>query len=228
MRFMKKKDKPSSNLELTPEVLLKAYAMGFFPMGDSHSEEIMWHRPNPRAIIPLETFHVPSRLGRDLRQGKYTVTLNHVFQRVMEHCKLQRNDTWITYDMINHYVALHRMGFAHSLEIWMNGELAGGLYGVSIGGAFFGESKFHLQKNASKIALCELVAWMKYKGMTLLDTQYANPHIEQFGIVHISDEDYIKLLTVALTQSISFPQGFQEYQISKRLQAKEAYVQVPD
>jgi leucyl/phenylalanyl-tRNA---protein transferase len=191
-------------IPFTEEFLLNAYCNGYFPMGTGETEEIRWYRPDPRAIIGIETFHIPKTLSRLLHRKNYEVRINTCFEKVMRYCMTLHGDTWITEKMVQVYTRLHQAGFAHSLEIYMDGTLGGGLYGVSVGGAFFGESMFHLQSNASKIALCELVFRMREKGMTLLDTQFINDHIAQFHVDTIPDSDYQALLRHALSLPVSF------------------------
>ena len=186
------------------DVLLHAYCNGFFPMGDSGTNEIRWYRPDPRAIIPLESFHISNSLRRALNKKNYEVKINQQFETVVRHCMTRREESWITEKMIHVYTRAHQKGFAHSLEIYQDGLLAGGLYGVSISGVFCGESMFHLKTNASKIALCELVLRMRAIGMPLLDTQFSNSHMEQFHVELISDEDYYLRLQAALKLPVSF------------------------
>ncbi|MBN2143808.1 MAG: leucyl/phenylalanyl-tRNA--protein transferase [Candidatus Aureabacteria bacterium] len=188
----------------TEEFLLNAYCHGYFPMGCGDSGEIRWYRPDPRAVIPLDGFHISKSLSRLIRKKTHEVRINTCFEKVMRYCMKLHGDTWITEKMVPIYTRLHQLGYAHSLEIYMNDTLAGGLYGVSIAGAFFGESMFHLQNNASKIALCELVLRMRGKGMALLDTQFINPHIAQFYVETIPDHEYMTLLHQALSLPVSF------------------------
>ena len=194
-----------SLIPFTPKDVLNAYCHGFFPMGEKGSYEISWFRPNPRAIFNLNDFHIPTSLKKILRKAEYTVKINTAFHKVITLCANNRKDgTWITKDFINLYYEIHKLGFAHSLEIYEDNCLLGGLYGISINGAFFGESMFSLKSNFSKIALCELVFRMKAKKMTLLDTQFSNNHLKQFNISLISDASYYKLLEKALSLKVKF------------------------
>lgn len=196
--------------ELTPELLLNAYANGYFPMADSRaSDTIRWYSPELRGIIPLEGTHIPKRLVKLYKKKPYKITMNQAFHEVITHCaNTPRGDngTWINHDIISTYTQLHYLGFAHSIEIWENNELVGGLYGVCLGKAFFGESMFSIVPNASKLALVYLMEWMKENDFTLLDTQYANEHLKQFGIIEISRDEYLEKLNVALAGVMHAPQ----------------------
>ncbi|MBI1308149.1 MAG: leucyl/phenylalanyl-tRNA--protein transferase [Bacteroidetes bacterium] len=182
------------------EELLYAYSNGYFPM--AHPEEdnaIYWHRPEWRGIIPLEQFYVPKNLARLYRNGPFEFSMDRDFKGVMKGCA-DRETTWISKEIITAYTALFKKGFAHSVEVWRDNKLVGGLYGVEIRKAFFGESMFSRESNASKLALVHLVRYMNYKKLELLDTQYLNDHIRQFGAVEIPDEKYIELLEHALRE----------------------------
>jgi leucyl/phenylalanyl-tRNA--protein transferase len=182
------------------EVLL-AYASGWFPMGDDSdpSGQVRWYSPDPRGIIPLETFHVPRRLARTLRQGTFSIDFDTDFAGVIAACAEDREEgTWITDEIVQTYTALHEHGFAHSVEVRQGGRLVGGLYGVSLRGAFFGESMFHRATDASKVALAALVERLKSQGFLLLDVQWTTPHLEQFGAVEISRAQYLRRLKNAL------------------------------
>ena len=190
--------------ELTPEVLVHAYCAGLFPMGDPDTGAVRWYAPDPRGILPLEDFHVPDSLARIVRQGRFHVTTNRAFDRVIEGCA-DRERTWITPRLLRVYKALHRAGPACSVEAWADdGTLAGGLYGVALKGAFFGESMFFRRSNASKVALVHLVRRMNRRGYRLLDTQYGNPHLEQFGGVEIPRADYQRRLGHALRADVTW------------------------
>ena len=196
----------SFNLE--PRVLLAAYAQGIFPM--AHPElggEVYWYAPDPRAIMPLETFHCPKRLEKTAAKNPFEIRINTAFREVMQACaalrKIQKT-TWISAGLIDVYTELHEMGFAHSVEAWADGVLVGGLYGVSIAGFFAGESMFFRQTDASKLCLVHLVKRMKARGMVLLDVQYSNPHLEQFGVVEIPRADYERQLAEALRLPVRF------------------------
>ncbi len=184
--------------ELTPELLLHGYQCGIFPMADpDEGDAVYWFAPNPRAILPLDAFHVPKNLAKLVRRGAFEVTYDRDFEAVIRACA-ERPETWISEEIIQAYVALHRMGFAHSVECRREGALAGGLYGVSIGGAFFGESMFHRERDASKVALVHLVRKLRAGGFTLLDTQYTTPHLARFGVVEIPRAEYERRLAEAL------------------------------
>ena len=194
--------------KLTPELLLRAYAAGIFPMADSReSRHLYWLDPEERGILPLERFHVPRRLRRTVRQGLYEVRVDAAFRQVIARCAEQhegRPDSWINPDIEHLYAALHEMGTAHSVECWKEGELAGGLYGVALGAAFFGESMFSRHADASKVALVHLVARLVLGGFTLLDTQFVTKHLEQFGAIEIARADYRRLLAASLQERAVF------------------------
>ncbi len=183
---------------IDPELLLRAYALGWFPMGTGRRHRIEWFSPDPRGILPLESFHIPARLARVVRQGRFTITTDTAFEQVMRACAA-RDETWITEDIVDSYVSLHRLGFAHAVEAWQDGTLVGGLYGVALGGAFFGESMFHTVTDASRVALVALVERLRARGFVLLDTQWVTPHLAQFGGIEIPRADYLARLSVALT-----------------------------
>lgn len=185
-------------VRLTPALLATAYQQGVFPM--AHPElggAIYWYAPDPRAILPLDAFHVPKNLGKLVRRGTFHVTTDRAFEAVMWACA-DRDSTWISEDIIAAYRALHAWGAAHSVECWLDGDLAGGLYGVALGGAFFGESMFHRATDASKVALVHLVRRMRAHGYMLLDVQFTTPHLEQFGVIEIPRADYERRLDAAL------------------------------
>lgn len=188
--------------ELTPEILLTAYANGYFPMAEHQDDdELYWFSPDPRGIIPLDGFHIPHGLAKTLKKPPFTLRVNGDFEATIRGCaeiRAKRKETWINERIIQLYLSLHRMGFAHSVEAWQNGTLAGGLYGVAIGGAFFGESMFSRKPEASKLALVTLIDILKNTGYALLDTQYVNPHLEQFGGCAISKRTYMRRLAKAL------------------------------
>jgi leucyl/phenylalanyl-tRNA--protein transferase len=184
--------------------LLKAYQSGFFPMG-MDSGEIRWFSPDPRGIIPLDCFHVPSRLARVIRQGRFDVRVDQAFRQVIEACGVAREEgTWISPEILDTYTELFRLGFAHSVEAWQNGRLVGGLYGVSLHGAFFGESMFSRVSNASKVALHGLVERLRARGYSLLDVQWVTGHLEQFGAIEISRRDYLQRLAEAMRLDCRF------------------------
>ena len=201
---------------LTPGILLQAYAAGIFPMAESADDpDLFWVDPKRRGIIPLDAFHVPRRLRRVLRRGHFEVRSDSGFQAVMRGCAESsetRPTTWINDEIVRLYTALFERGAAHSVECWLDGELVGGLYGVSLGAAFFGESMFSRVTDASKIALVHLVARLRLGGFRLLDTQFVTPHLAQFGCIEISRTRYHRLLADALRQRAVFvrdlPAGF--------------------
>ena len=167
--------------------------------------QIGWFSPDPRGVLPLDSFHVPARLARVARSGRFEVTSDRAFEAVMRACADRPDDgTWISEEIIECYVTLHRLGIAHSIEAWHGGQLAGGLYGVHLGGAFFGESMFHRVRDASKVALVSLVDRLTRRGFLLLDTQWVTPHLEQFGAVEIPRRDYLARLKQALAKDCAF------------------------
>lgn len=178
------------------EILLQGYRLGVFPMamGDGTIE---WFSPDPRAIQPLDDFHVPHALRRIVRKKVFEIRIDNRFGEVIRACA-KRKDTWIDREIIESYEALHELGHAHSVEAWSKNELAGGLYGVAIGGAFFGESMFHRETNASKVALVALVEHLRAKKFALLDTQWITLHLKQFGAVQIPRPHYLRLLRRAI------------------------------
>jgi leucyl/phenylalanyl-tRNA--protein transferase len=189
---------------IEPRTLLSAYAQGIFPMA-MEDGAIGWFSPDPRGIIPLDTFHVPARLARVVRHGTFEIQIDRDFEGVMRACAAAREDgTWISEAIVQSYVALHRRGFAHSVEAWRDGALAGGLYGVHLGGAFFGESMFHRETDASKVALVALVDRLVMRGFSLLDIQWTTEHLEQFGAVAIPREEYLARLAAALAAPREF------------------------
>lgn len=188
-------------------VLIAAYAQGIFPMslGEDRGGEIGWFSPDPRGIIPLDTFSVPRRLARVIRQGRFETKFDFAFESVMRACGADRDEgTWISEEIIESYVALHARGLAHSVECWREGKLVGGLYGVHIGAAFFGESMFHTETDASKVALAALVGRLRERGFTLLDTQWITPHLAQFGAVEIPKAEYMARLAEAIARRTAF------------------------
>jgi leucyl/phenylalanyl-tRNA--protein transferase len=192
----------SAVVEITPEVLLKAYACGIFPMAESAEDTALyWIEPELRGVIPLDRFHVSSRLARTVRAGRFEVTVNRDFEAVMAGCaapKPGRGRTWINNRIHTLYRKLHERGHCHSIEVYEDDKLVGGLYGVSLARAFFGESMFHHARDASKVALVHLVARLRAGGYALLDTQFVTDHLKTFGAVEISARHYHKLLEAAL------------------------------
>jgi len=196
-------------IRLTPDILLKAYAAGIFPMAETADDpELFWVDPRWRGILPLDAFHMPRRLRRVVRQGHFTVRCDTAFEAVMRGCAEasdKRPNTWINDEILRLYEGLFARGAAHSVECWHEGELAGGLYGVALGAAFFGESMFSRITDASKVALVHLVARLRQGGYRLLDTQFLTPHLQQFGGIEISRARYRRLLAEALRYRAVFP-----------------------
>jgi leucyl/phenylalanyl-tRNA--protein transferase len=188
---------------LTPEIVLQGYCAGLFPMADE-TGAIHWLSPNPRCIFLLDHFHVPRSVRQTIRRGKFEVRVNTAFDEVIAGCADRPEGTWISREIMRVYRALHRQGYAHSVESWYQGQLAGGLYGVAIGGAFFGESMFTRVADASKVALVALVERLRNRGFTLLDTQWQTPHLARFGAVNISRAEYLRRLRSALALRVSF------------------------
>jgi leucyl/phenylalanyl-tRNA--protein transferase len=193
---------------INPEELLLAYRLGIFPMAESRgAKDVLWVRPHERGILPLDKFHVPRRLAETVRKGIYEVRINTAFGDVIRGCaeaRPGRRETWINDAIIDVFEALHARGLAHSVETWCGGVLAGGLYGLSLGAAFFAESKFSRQRDASKVALVHLAARLKAGGYLLLDAQFPNPHLEQFGAIAIGEEKFQRLLSHALAERGDF------------------------
>ena len=195
-------------VEITPEVLLKAYACGIFPMAESADDNALyWLEPELRGVISLDQFHVPGRLARTVRSDRFTVAVNRDFEAVIAGCaapKPGRGRTWINDRIRNLYRKLHDRGHCHSIEVYEDGELAGGLYGVSLARAFFGESMFHRARDASKVALVHLMARLKACGFTLLDTQFVTSHLQTFGAIEVPQRQYHKLLEASLVGEADF------------------------
>lgn len=205
-------------IRLTPDILLQAYAAGIFPMAESADDpELFWVDPTRRGVIPLDAFHVPRRLKRVLRRGQFEVRADTAFAAVMRGCaeaSETRPSTWINDQIIGLYTALFRRGAAHSVECWLvneaaGEELVGGLYGVSLGAAFFGESMFSRVTDASKVALVHLVARLRLGGYRLLDTQFLTPHLARFGAIEVSRARYRRLLADALRYRAVFPRDLE-------------------
>jgi len=170
-----------------------------------HDGKLHWYTANPRGILPLDQFHIPQTLRQLIRQKKFEIRINHNFQAAMRACMSNRIDnTWINEKLIAAFVRLHELGYAHSVEAWQNNQLAGGLYGVSLGGAFFGESMFHHQRDASKVALAALVERLNERGYELLDTQTCTQHLKRFGVIEIPEEDYLARLAKAMQLKCRF------------------------
>jgi len=192
---------------LNAALLLEAYRHGIFPMAVDAAGTIGWFAPDPRAIIPLDhRFHIPHGLARTLKKQPFTITVDREFEAVMRACAADRAEgTWISEEIIGGYCELHRLGHAHSIEARRQGQLVGGLYGVRIGGAFFGESMFHRVTDASKVALVALVERLRAGGFALLDTQWLTPHLATFGAYEITRAHYLRRLRAALLRDCRFP-----------------------
>ncbi len=199
----------SDGPEITPDLLLRTYAAGIFPMAESAgSDELHWYDPTMRGILPLDAFHVPRSLRKTVRRGPFEVKADTAFRDVVEACGApvpQRESTWINGRIVDLYTDLFRRGFAHSVECWREGRLVGGLYGVSLGGAFFGESMFSRETDASKVALVHLVARLVAGGYELLDTQFVTEHLTRFGAVEIPRREYRARLARAVQRTVRFP-----------------------
>ena len=196
------------------ELLVRAYVRGIFPMADPQTGKIDWYSPDPRAIFPLDRFHVPRRLARTVSAHRFEIRTNTAFETVMRECaapRAKRPSTWIDEQLIAAYVELHERGAAHSVEAWLDGTLVGGLYGVHLGAAFFGESMFSRPeqggRDASKVCLVEVVELLRKRGFALFDTQLSNPHLEQFGCTEISRPAYLRRLRAALGRLATWPEG---------------------
>jgi leucyl/phenylalanyl-tRNA--protein transferase len=191
-------------LTLTPEGVLLAYAHGIFPMADERSGEALWFRPDPRAILPLDGFHVSRSLARTIKRAAFEIRVDTDFEGVMRGCADRPEGTWISERFVEVYAALHRAGKAHSVEAWREGRLVGGTYGLALGGAFMAESMFHRETDASKVALGALVARLREQGFILLDVQYVTPHLESLGAVEITRREYERRLEQALALPCRF------------------------
>lgn len=187
---------------IPPEILLQGYRLGVFPMA-MEDGSIEWFSPDPRGVLPLDRFHAPHALARLLRKGVFQIRINTSFPEVMQRCA-ERDETWINDEIIASYTRLHQLGHAHSVEAWKDDKLVGGLYGVALGGAFFGESMFHEVTDASKVALAALVDRLRAKSFLLLDTQWLTPHLERFGATEITRRQYMHLLGRAVALSCNF------------------------
>jgi leucyl/phenylalanyl-tRNA--protein transferase len=201
---MRGSDKPA----ITPQVLLKAYACGIFPMAESATDPgLFWVEPDLRGVIPLDAFHVSRSLRKELARARFELRVDTAFAQVIAACAAEtptRPKTWINHRIVRLYTGLHRLGHAHSVECWRDGELAGGLYGVRLGAAFFGESMFARQTDASKVALVHLVARLRAGGFRLLDTQFTTPHLKRFGAVDVPKARYAEMLRQAIAADADF------------------------
>lgn len=194
---------------ITPQVLLRAYAVGIFPMAESADDPtLFWIEPESRGIMPLdEGFHVPRRLARTIASDRFTVTVDQAFADVIDACAAPapgRRKTWINERIRRLYTSLYELGHCHSLEVWREDRLVGGLYGVRLGGAFFGESMFSVERDASKVALVFLVARLRVGGFSLLDTQFITPHLARFGAHEVPKVDYHRILDAAVAETGDF------------------------
>lgn len=209
--------------KLTPEILLRAYAVGLFPMAERRDDPtLFWIDPEKRGILPLDGFHVSRRLRRTVRSGIYEIRCDTAFSAVVRACAAPgpgRGDTWINDEIESLYADLHELGRAHSVEAWRDGELVGGLYGVSLGAAFFGESMFSIARDASKVALVHLVARLRKGDYRLLDTQFVTDHLTQFGVVELPRAGYRQLLSDALDGSASFEVDLSQPELDAFLQS---------
>jgi leucyl/phenylalanyl-tRNA--protein transferase len=194
---------------ITPEILLRAYAEGVFPMAERRNDpDLFWVSPDFRGIVPLDAFHVPRRLKRTVRSDHFTVTSDVAFLDVMQACAEpgpDRKESWINAEILRLYTSLHASRFAHSIECWREGKLVGGLYGVRLGAAFFGESMFSRERDASKVALVHLVAKLIEGGFMLLDTQFITEHLMQFGTIEIPRDEYLARLKRAIAKDAYWP-----------------------
>ncbi|MGE0573611.1 MAG: leucyl/phenylalanyl-tRNA--protein transferase [Reyranella sp.] len=195
-------------MEITPDLLLQAYRIGVFPMGERRDDpKLYWLDPRRRAVLPLDGFHLPHRLARTIRAGRFEVTADTAFAETVRACAEPRPghpESWINAPIVELYTELHRRGHAHSVECWTDGQLAGGLYGVSVGAAFFGESMFTRQRDASKVALVHLVARLIIGRFRLLDCQFMTEHLRSFGAIEIAREEFRRLLAAAIEQPAEF------------------------
>ena len=210
-------------MELKPELLLRAYSIGIFPMAESRGDsEIHWIDPDRRGVLPIESFHIPRKLKRLVRQQPYEVRCDSAFGQVIRLCATPgpgRSDTWINPTIERLYCELHEIGFAHSVECWQDKQLVGGLYGVALGAAFFGESMFSRAPNASKIALVHLVARLARGEFNLLDTQFETPHLRQFGVVEITREAHRTKLSRAVRLIANFQGELSGSELERFLQS---------
>jgi leucyl/phenylalanyl-tRNA---protein transferase len=194
--------------DIDPDILLSAYAIGVFPMSDdAGDDEVFWVEPHKRGVLPLDSFHVSHSLAKTIRQGRFELRFNSDFDGVITGCaesKSGRESTWINGPIRRACRILFERGQCHTVETWSGGQLAGGLYGVTLGGAFFGESMFSRQTDASKVALVKLVQRLRERGFVLLDTQFMTKHLSQFGVIEVSKAKYMKLLSAALDVKASF------------------------
>ncbi len=208
--------------ELTPETLLRAYAVGLFPMAERRDDQtLFWIDPEKRGILPIDRFHLPRRLARKLRRRPFEVRCDSAFEDVIRECAAPADDrpeTWINEEIVALYTDLNQMGRAHSVECWHDGRLVGGLYGVTLGAAFFGESMFSRESDASKIALAHLVARLRKGDYRLLDVQFVTEHLSRFGAVEIVRSGYRQLLAEALDRTATFYRELEPSEVERLLQ----------
>ncbi|MEM9420585.1 MAG: leucyl/phenylalanyl-tRNA--protein transferase [Planctomycetota bacterium] len=207
-------DDPGETDSLTPELIVRAYLAGAFPMAEGRAGAVQWYSPDPRAVIPitdndpLGEFHVRRSLAKRVRNAGYTVTRDQAFAQVITRCAQPRTndegDTWISPEVAQVFTDLHQLGYAHSVECWDDGELIGGVYGLALGGAFFGESMFSRKPYASQVSLVHLVEHLRARGYTLFDVQFVNPHLVQFGVVEVRRAQYLRLLGDAVALPVSW------------------------
>lgn len=206
---------------LTADQILRAYALGVFPMARQHDDpKLYWVDPEKRGILPLKDFHLPRSLKKVLKHGTFEMKIDTAFDQVLDLCAestARRPETWINAEIVRLFTDLHHAGLAHSVESWQDGKLVGGLYGLSLGSAFFGESMFSRATDASKAALAYLAALMKKGGYTLLDTQFVTDHLAQFGAVEIPRRDYLRMLAQALDKPASFQGGLEPDEVVELL-----------
>jgi leucyl/phenylalanyl-tRNA--protein transferase len=211
-----------ATFDITPELLLRAYACGIFPMAESADDpSLFWVEPEQRGIFPLDGLHISSRLARTVRLDRYRITVNTVFERVIGECAAPqpgREDTWINHRIRKLYGALHQIGHCHSIEAWDGDNLAGGLYGVSLGGAFFGESMFHRARDASKVALVHLAARLIAGGFGLLDTQFVTEHLRSLGAIELPRRKY----RILLDQALQMPGDFFALPVNRPMHGVDA------
>ncbi len=189
---------------LSPDLVLAAYSQGIFPMAHPDEDDaIYWYAPDPRAILPLDKVHLSKSLRKVIRSSLYSVTTDLAFDQVIHACA-DREETWISDEILETYLSLYYQGYGHSIEVWMEEELAGGLYGIALGGAFFAESMFHRRSNAGNIALAAVVHHLNQRGFMLLDVQFSTPHLSRFGVIEIPRIVYERKLEVALARNVSW------------------------
>ena len=210
-------------MNLNEQTILKGYSLGVFPMSESFDDpKIYWINPKKRGIIPIKDFKISKSLKKEIKKNKFKITINKNFNKVITNCAKKtknRPKTWINKKIIDSYSNLHEIGHAHSIEAWFQNKLVGGLYGVSLGSAFFGESMFSTMSNASKICLVYLIANLNKKGFTLLDTQFVNPYLKKLGAIEISRKKYLKILGNSLKKNIDFNKKVPQSSIYEDIQS---------